>query len=119
MKILILLLSIIMMSACTEYQQARQRNQAENYIVVEALPQITTHENETAVLEVQTPQAQVQQDLNMTMFINATAGLRVRSLPSTDGEIIDTLEYLTEVNVARSSGVFQLIDNVNGAWFFY
>jgi len=52
------------------------------------------------------------------MYVNASAGLRVRSLPSTDGERIGALEHLTEVNVVREDASIVTIGDVEGKWVY-
>ena len=51
-----------------------------------------------------TPQQEsVQGNLNITMYVNAEARLRVRSAPGTEGEILGSLEHMTQVNVTAVS----------------
>ena len=51
-----------------------------------------------------------------TAFVNASAGLRVRSTPSVDGERIGALDYLTELKVVNIGSGNVMIDGVRGRW---
>jgi len=63
-----------------------------------------------------TPEAQTS--LNRAMFVNATAGLRVRDTPGLDGERIGALEFGMEVLVTKEYGNTVDIDGVEGKWVY-
>ena len=60
----------------------------------------------------------VQPDLDITMYVNATSGLRVRGSPGTGGEILGALEYLAEVNVVRENDNVVAIGGTSGRWVY-
>lgn len=52
------------------------------------------------------------------MLVNASAGLRLRDKPSTEGERLGVLEHLTEVNVIREDTTIVTIGGVEGKWVY-
>ena len=59
-----------------------------------------------------------QMDLNITMYVNATSGLRVRGSPDAGGEILGALEHLAQVHVVRGDINTATIDDVEGRWVY-
>jgi len=51
------------------------------------------------------------------MYVNATSGLRVRSLPSTDSERLGLLDHLIEVDVIKEGNI-EIINGVRGKWVY-
>jgi len=56
--------------------------------------------------------------LNKIMYVNAPIGLRVRSLPSVDGEIIGLLEHMSEVIIAREDNYVVTVNDIEGKWVY-
>ena len=57
-------------------------------------------------------------DLPKTMYVNATAGLRVRNSPDVNADRIGVLSDLSEVTVIREDRENLTIDGINGKWTF-
>jgi hypothetical protein len=66
----------------------------------------------TAIAETQA------QETSAVMYVNATAGLRVRSSPDLDGERIASLSYMSEVRVTRQGENTVTIDGISGKWVY-
>jgi hypothetical protein len=60
---------------------------------------------------------QTENDIRI-MFVNSYEGLRVRNLPSIDGERIGLLENLTKVVVIKEDNNIVNIDGIDGKWTF-
>ena len=75
---------------------------------IEAIPQIVIAEAYESA----------EQALNRTMFVNAPAGLRVRSSPSIDGEVVGLLVNLTEAFAVKQKRENITIDGIDGNWTF-
>jgi len=58
------------------------------------------------------------QEISAVMYVNATAGLRVRSSPDLDGERIASLSYMSEVRVTRQGENTVTIDGITGKWVY-
>jgi hypothetical protein len=59
-----------------------------------------------------------QEDLTKVMYVNATEGLRVINSPSSDGEKIGLLDYLTEVRVTKEDNNTVNIGGIDGKWVY-
>ena len=91
-------------SACSPREQASAASEAAN-----------ADNAATSQSEISAP---VRPDLNMTMYVNAPSGLRVRSAPSTEGEILGALEHLAEVNIVREDDNIVAIGGTSGRWVY-
>jgi uncharacterized protein YgiM (DUF1202 family) len=69
-------------------------------------------------IETGSSEIQINQALNKTMYINASGGLRVRNLPSVDGERIGLLDYSTQVTITREENNNVIIDGIEGKWVY-
>jgi hypothetical protein len=56
--------------------------------------------------------------INYIMYVNATDGLRVRNSPSSNGEQIGLLKYLTKVNITNEDNNTVNIGGVDGKWAY-
>ena len=65
---------------------------------------------EAAAVEVEVPEPEIK-----TMYVNALDGLRVRNAP-TDGDVITTLAYSTEITVLEEEENSVTIGGVTGKW---
>ena len=113
-------LALAAFSACSPREQAdagatgesaSANNAATSQVDTAAQPQTQ------APVQMQAP-AQTQWHLNRTMYVNATSGLRVKSTPGAEGEILGALEYLAEVNVIMEANNIVTIDGVEGRWVY-
>jgi hypothetical protein len=59
---------------------------------------------------------QKQEDLNKIMYVNSPEGLRVRNLPSVNGDRIGLLDHLTEVRIIKEDSNIVSIDGIEGKW---
>ncbi|MDR0289754.1 MAG: SH3 domain-containing protein, partial [Treponema sp.] len=59
---------------------------------------------------------QEQKDLNKIMYVNSPEGLRVRNLPSINGDRIGLLDYLTEVKIKKEDNDIVSIEGIEGKW---
>jgi hypothetical protein len=75
--------------------------------------EIINDNTETGSLEIQ-----INESINKTMYINASGGLRVRSLPSIDGERIGLLNYSTEISITREVNKNLIINGIEGKWVY-
>lgn len=61
---------------------------------------------------------EVHENLNRRMYVNASAGLRVRNSPNIDGERMGVLGDRMEVTVTREDANIINIDGVDGRWVY-
>ena len=107
-------LMLMAFSACSPREQAG------------AAPTESTVSDTASITDVEAPKADVAAqpqtptlaDPNITMYVNATAGLRVRNIPSTKGESLGSLEHLTKVNVTIISNDIVAIGDTAGNWVY-
>jgi hypothetical protein len=59
---------------------------------------------------------QGQEDLNKIMYVNSPEGLRVRNLPSINGDRIGLLDYFTEVKIIKEDNDIVSIEGIEGKW---
>jgi formylglycine-generating enzyme required for sulfatase activity len=57
-----------------------------------------------------------QENLNKIMYVNSPEGLRVRNLPSINGDRIGILDYLTEVKIIKEDNDIINIEGIEGRW---
>ena len=76
---------------------------------------IVEHQYETETHEMY---LHIRHELNKTMFVNASAGLRVRDSPNIYGEVIGVLENLSTVFVVKEDNNTVKIDGTEGEWTF-
>jgi len=60
----------------------------------------------------------VQDNTNKIMYVNASSGLRVRSLPSMDGEVIGVLDFFTKVSILKEDDEKITINDIEGKWVY-
>ena len=63
-------------------------------------------------------QTNIQEDLNLMMFANALAGLRVRSEPDISSERLGVLDFGTQVIVVEKGNMVVVIDGIEGKWVY-
>ena len=101
MRIIACILFFVMIISCTPNDKSEGNAEAEKNV------EETSSES---VVEMQ------QEDLNVIMYTNAQAGLRVRNSPRLDGEITGLLDFGTKVVVAYEDTTIVVIDNIEGRW---
>ena len=97
-KIIIFIVFIILMS-CNKNEKSQDNNIVYNTV-------IENIDNENFIY------------LNKKMYVNATSGLRVRNIPSMEGERIGLLDNYTEVNIIMEDNNIVIINNTEGKWVY-
>jgi hypothetical protein len=106
---ILLLLAMFALAGCVEKEVA-QEIEANKAIAEEAFVEIEAMQTQT--------QTSVTQELNITKYVAAAPGLRVRSAPNLEAERLGVLANESAVRVIRESGSFVTIDGVRGQWVF-
>ena len=57
-------------------------------------------------------------NLNKEMYVNTTAGLRVRNIPNIESERIGLLENFTKVNIIKEENEIVYINGIEGKWVY-
>jgi hypothetical protein len=61
---------------------------------------------------------QEQESLNKKMYVNSPEGLRVRNLPSINGDRIGLLDHLTEIRITKENNEIVTIEGIDGKWVY-
>jgi hypothetical protein len=96
----------ILIIGCNKSTKIQTINEDIEDAIVQILPEIQGAEI----------QEQEQKILNKVMYVNSLEGLRVRNIPSINGDRIGLLDNLTEVTVVKEDDGFVVIDGIYGKW---
>jgi hypothetical protein len=110
-KMIIFAYIVILITACNKSnKQAIDEIPDDNNVYV-SVDEIIDDEN----IEI-SAEMDIQKYFDKTMYVNSPEGLRVRNLPSIDGERIGLLDFLAEVKIITEDNISVTIDGIEGKW---
>jgi hypothetical protein len=110
-KMIILAYMVILLIACNKNKHQPINQIPDDNNIYVSVDETIDDEN----VEIST-EMYIQKYLNKTMYVNSSEGLRVRNLPSIDGEKIGLLDFNTEIKIISEDNISVTIDGIEGKW---